>query len=614
MTGNLSEALLLVDDESEILSALSRVLRTDGYRILTAQSAAEALEILATEPVAVIVSDHRMPETTGVALLAQVRERHPDVVRMVLTGHADLDTVIASVNQAAIYKYLTKPWDNETLRADLHDAMRHYQLQQERRRLMQEIEAANLRLEYLSRELKCEVANRDKALSYTATHDAITGLPNRTLFMDHLQQALAHSRHKGSCVAVASIDLDGFGQINDTQGHSLGDKLLLAVAERLKARLRTGDTLACMGGDDFCVVLTDLNHADDAAHIVAGLLERLSAPFQLDGHELFMTASAGISTAHGTGDDPQTLIRKADSAAHYAKADARGSYQFYSENINQSAQQRLTLEAALRRAVDRGEFVLHYQPQWSLAQASIVGVEALLRWQRPGHGLISPMEFIPVLEQTGLIVPVGEWVLRTACIQARQWREEACCDLRMAVNLSAMQFRRADLVGMVERSLRDAGVDPLLHALELELTESLLMRNVEQNIATLQRLAEMGIKLAVDDFGTGYSSLSYLKRFPIHTLKIDQSFVKDMTQNADDASIVSAVIALGHSLGFNVIAEGVETEMQRDCLRKLGCDEIQGYLISRPRPPDEVLHTLLASMYSGPENNGNGHGKNITAG
>lgn len=587
-------AILLVDDEPAILSALARELHMDGYRILAAQSGREALEVLERESVSVLLSDQRMPGMDGVELLMEVRRRHPDVVRMVLSGYADLDAVMAAVNDGAVYKYLSKPWASEELRASLRDAVRQHELRQERQRLVREIEAANATLEQLNRELQTLVARKDEALAYAASHDLVTGLPNRILFIDRLQQALAHARRDERSVAVVSIDLDDFGRINDTLGHALGDELLKAVGERLGARLRAGDTLAQTGGDGFSIVLTDLAHADDAGAIVVELIEEIAQPFVLNGHELFLTATAGISAAPMDGDDADTLMRKADAGLHYAKTEARGAYQFYAEEINREVHRRLSLEGALRRAVERGEFELHYQPQCDLTRGGIVGVEALIRWRRPEHGLVSPVEFIPALEHTGLIVPVGEWVLRTACTQARLWRDEGCRDLRMAVNLSALQFRQTDLVGMVERSLRDAGVDPFLHALELELTESLLMRNVEQNIATLRRLAGMGIKLSVDDFGTGYSSLSYLKRFPIHTLKIDRSFVQDMVENPDDAAIVGAVIALGHSLRLNIIAEGVETETQREQLRALGCDEMQGYLLSRPLPPDELLPILLA--------------------
>lgn len=590
----MSWSILLVDDEAEILSALSRDLHADGYRILSAQSAQAALEILERESVAVVLSDQRMPAMSGMELLIAIRQRYPDVVRMVLSGHTDLDVVMTALNDGAVYKYLTKPWKRETLRASLQDAVQQYALQQERKRLVEEIEMANATLEQLNHELLNLVVSKDEALAYASSYDAVTGLPNRMLFVDRVQQSLAHARRDERCVAVISLNLDGFGAINDTYGQALGDALLRAVAERLGARLRSGDTLARTSGNGFSIMLADLTQPDDTEVIVSDLLAQIEQPFVLNGDDFFVAATIGISTAPMDGDDAQTLTRKADSALHYAKTEARGAYRFYAEEVNREVRLRLSLEGALRRAVERSEFELFYQPQCNLESGFIVGVEALIRWRRPEQGLISPLDFIPALEHTGLIVPVGEWVLRTACAQAHTWRKAGFYGLRMAVNLSVLQFRQTDLVGMVERILRDTGVDPFLHALELELTESLLMRDVERNIATLHRLVEMGIKLSVDDFGTGYSSLSYLRRFPIHALKIDRSFVQDMVENADDAAIVGAVIALGHSLRLNVIAEGVETEKQRTQLRILGCDEMQGFLISRPLPPDELLPVLRA--------------------
>jgi diguanylate cyclase (GGDEF)-like protein len=404
---------------------------------------------------------------------------------------------------------------------------------------------------------------------------------------------MVHAQRDDKLVAVMALDLDRFKIINDTFGHPVGDRLLQAVAERLASHVREGDTVARMGGDEFTFVLTDLGDSHQAGDIAQKILLSLAAdPFMLEDKEIFMSASMGISVYPVDGGDTTSLIKNADAALYHAKSEGRNNFQYYAREMNASAMQRLTLESALRRALEREEFLLYYQPQIDLASGRIIGLEALLRWQHPERGLVSPGEFIPMLEETGLIVPVGEWVLHAACRQGRAWQQAGLQPIRIAVNLSALQFRQPDLVGMIERILAETGLDPSSHELELELTESLLMKNVEETAATLHRLHEMGVKLSIDDFGTGYSSLSYLKRFPLTSLKIDQSFVRDLSSNPDDAAIVSAIIALGHGLKLNVIAEGVETTEQLAYLREMKCDEMQGFLFSRPVPASEITQLL----------------------
>ncbi|MFO1319631.1 MAG: EAL domain-containing protein [Burkholderiales bacterium] len=434
-------------------------------------------------------------------------------------------------------------------------------------------------------------AQKDQELRirYLAYHDSTTGLPNRTLFMDRLAQALVHAQRNEQVVAVAFLDLDGFKTINETLGHTVGDVLLQGVSRRLRMALRNEDTIARVGGDEFLVALPGLPTASDAGHMADKLLEALTAPFQVQGQELHVGVSVGISLFPRDSQDPETLTKYADTALHQAKAEGRRSYRFFSVDMDARVQARLRLENSLRRALERNELVLHYQPQVHLATGEVAGVEALLRWQHPDEGLVSPALFIPVAEETGLIVPIGEWVLRTACRQGAAWHA-AGRPLRLSVNLSPVQLRLPGLVATVERVLQETGFPPA--ALELEVTESAVMNDPEQSIETLNGLHRIGVQVAVDDFGTGYSSLAYLKRLPLDRLKIDRTFVRGLPTDGEDAAIVQAILALATKLNLVVTAEGVETDDQREFLSANGCDEMQGFLFSRPLPA-EALRALL---------------------
>lgn len=586
------QTLLLVDDEENIVSAVVRLLRGSGYTILRASSAREGLELLAKHEVGVILSDQRMPEMTGVEFFSQVKELYPRTVRMILSGYADLDSVKDAINRGAIYKFITKPWDEKTLCASIAEAFEHHELVQQKERLLQEIESANATLAYLNGELAALIACKDEQIEQATHYDALTGLPNRLLLLDRLMQEMAHAQGNDCLVAVMVVNLDRFRQVNDSFGHTVGDQLLQIAADRLKSHMRAGDTLARMGGDDFCYVLTGMKAAHHIGEIAQNILDSFACNSILAGNnEIFATVSIGISIYPFDGVGAAELIRNADVALHHAKSEGRSNFQYYAAQMNVLAWQRLTLEGELHRALEREEFVLHYQPKIELISGKVIGMEALLRWQSAERGLVLPGEFIPLLEETGLIVPVGEWVLRTACRQARTWQKLGV-SAHIAVNLSALQFRQPDLGGVILGIFRENELDPGFGSLELELTESLLMSNADKTLATLNALHEKGIRFSIDDFGVGYSSLSYLKRFPIDSLKIDQSFVRDLAHDADDAAIVGAIIALGHGLGLKVIAEGVETGEQLSRLRKMKCDEAQGYLFSRPIPVDEMTRLL----------------------
>jgi diguanylate cyclase (GGDEF)-like protein/PAS domain S-box-containing protein len=423
-----------------------------------------------------------------------------------------------------------------------------------------------------------------------AYHDTLTGLPNRLLFHDRLQVAVAQAHRSGQHLALLFLDLDRFKVINDSLGHGLGDRLLQEVAGRLRGSVREGDTVSRLGGDEFTMLLPGIGRAVDAAKVAEKVLDTLREPIRVEGHDLFVTASIGIAIYPEDGTVPEALVKNADTAMYRAKEQGRDNYQLYTAAMNATALERLALESALRRALSANELALHYQPLLEIASGRIHAVEALLRWHHPERGLIPPAEFIPLAEVTGLIVTMGPWILRSACAQVQAWREAGFAGLSLAVNLSARQFQQPDLAELVTRILEETGLPP--RHLDLEVTESYAMQNPEQAIDTLRRLKALGVRLSIDDFGTGYSSLSYLRRFPIDTLKIDKSFVGDITRDADDATIVTAVIAMAHALKLNVVAEGVETEDQLAFLAARRCDRLQGYLFSYPLPPEEARELL----------------------
>jgi diguanylate cyclase (GGDEF)-like protein/PAS domain S-box-containing protein len=432
----------------------------------------------------------------------------------------------------------------------------------------------------------------EEHLAYLAQFDSLTGLPNRHLFHDRLSQTMAHARRSGHSMAVLFIDLDRFKLVNDTLGHAAGDRLLKEAGARLLGCLRSGDTVARFGGDEFGAILAELGASGDAGLVAQKVIEALERPFDLEGNDTYVTASVGIALFPADGDEAGALIRNADTAMYRAKEQGRNTHQYFTREMNERAVQRAQLEAAMRRAIERREFCVHYQPKVGLESGAISGLEALLRWQQPGGALVAPQEFVAVLEETGLIVPVGEWVMREVCRQIREWKDAGLAVPPVAVNLSARQFQQKDLESRVREILQEAGVDPQL--LQLELTESVLMQEPEAAARTMRGLRRAGVKLSVDDFGTGYSSLAYLKRFPIDTLKIDRAFVRDVTTDPDDAAIVASIIGLARGLRLKVVAEGVENAEQVQFLRAHGCDEMQGFYAARPAAGSDLAELLRA--------------------
>ncbi|WP_199385489.1 putative bifunctional diguanylate cyclase/phosphodiesterase [Geomesophilobacter sediminis] len=429
-----------------------------------------------------------------------------------------------------------------------------------------------------------------KQLYHLAHYDILTNLPNRALLLDRMQHAKSRAKREKCRAALLFLDLDRFKVINDTLGHPVGDQLLVSVANRLRACCRESDTVARVGGDEFIIVLEGLKERGDAEKFAAKVMHRLIEPHKIEDHELFVTGSVGIALYPDDDTDLDNLLKKADIAMYAAKGVGNNMFRCYDSYMDENAHRRFVMENGMRRALENGDFLLYYQPKVNLVTGEITAMEALVRWDHAELGIIAPSDFIPLAEETGLIIPLGEWVLRQACAQNKWWQDQGHFRLRVAVNLSGYQLQQAEFLEVVRRALADTGLDP--QYLELEITETVVMQNPDFTVRLLDQLCEMGIHISIDDFGTGYSSLSHLKRFSVNTLKMDKSFVKGVAENGPDAAIATAIISMGRSLNLSVIAEGVETEGQLEFLKKTECDEVQGFLFSKPIPPEEVLRFM----------------------
>ena len=449
------------------------------------------------------------------------------------------------------------------------------------------------RLEARTALLAESLAQANEELTHLALHDTLTGLPNRMLLADRISQAMAKVKEQGGCFSLMFIDLDGFKPVNDAFGHHLGDRLLREVALRLREQLRSQDTLARIGGDEF-VLLVRLVEPDDAPQVAARQVSLLSKPFRIDEHDLQISASIGITLYPGNGDTVEELLMNADAAMYHAKGAGKNGYSFFDASMNTNARKQLQLLQDLRQALDLQQFCLYYQPKFDASSGQAVGAEALLRWQHPTLGLLLPDAFIALAEKTGLIIPIGNWVLNEACRQMREWFDQGYSHWRMAVNLSALQFCHAGLVDNVAVALACHQLPA--NSLTLEITETTAMSDADASMAVLQQLSDMGVDLSIDDFGTGYSSLMYLKRLPANELKIDRGFVNDLEHDSDDAAIVSAIVALGQALGLRIVAEGVETDTQQRFLTTLGCDALQGYLLGHPQPAGQFMVQIHQSQ------------------
>jgi diguanylate cyclase (GGDEF)-like protein len=559
--------VLLIEDNAGDARLIQEMVREDPdapFVLQTADRLARGLEQLSANEISLVLLDLSLPDSFGLETFAKVYAHSPTVPIIVLTGNDDRILALSAVKGGA-QDYLVKSrLDRELLVRSMHYSIerKRYQVQ----------------------------------LEHQANYDTLTGLPNRNLLNDRLRQSVYGQRDRRS-TAVVFMDLDHFKFVNDSLGHSTGDKLLKSMAERLRSVLREGDTVGRVGGDEFVIILNDQSSEEVIFRAMQRIAAKVSEPITIDGKELYVTCSAGISMYPQDGEDVDTLLKNADAAMYRAKEHGRNNFQFYTSEMNERVNERLALENALRRALERREFLLHFQSKVDLKTGAIIGAEALVRWAHPEWGLVRPARFIPLAEETGLVVQLGEWVLREACRQNRAWRDEGLDPGLVSVNLSPRQFRQEGLVHTVSRILEETGVAPT--QLEMELTESTVMHNVESAIATLQGLKSLGVTLSVDDFGTGYSSLSYLKNLPIDTLKIDRSFVREIGSGAagdegkeEQGVLAQAIISLGHSLHLKVIAEGVETEAQLRFLKRHGCDQVQGFLYGEPVAPEEFARLL----------------------
>lgn len=559
--------ILIAEDDPVSRRLLQATLTKLGHEVVVAGDGKEAWQILKSEDTPrLAILDWMMPGMDGVQVCQEVRkgQQEPYIYIILLTAKDQKQDILKGFNAGAD-DYVVKPFDMQELGVRLNAGIRILDLQ--------------TRL-YIAQQ----------SLEKQATHDVLTGLPNRLLFSDRLTQKLHEAKRSESMLAVMFLDLDHFKMINDTLGHSVGDLLLTQVSERLTKLMRESDTVARMGGDEFTVLLPDIESPKKAAAVARRVLDSLCKPYSLNGREHFVSVSIGIGLYPSDGNDVETLVRNADTAMYRAKEKGRNRWQLFTESLNSEAARRMKLANDLHRALTSDEFVLHYQPRVDLGSREILGVEALIRWRQQDSGLVYPGDFIQAAEENGLIIPLTQWVLKTACEQNKVWQEMGFAPIEVAVNISAHHFREEGLVEDTANACKDAGLEPKY--LTLELTEGTLMHSPEMAIETLKKLRKTGAKIAIDDFGTGYSSLSYLKRFPADCVKIDRSFVRDISLDPDDAAIAAAIVAMAHSMKLKVVAEGVETLEQLNFLRSLKCDEMQGYFISRAVPADEITQLL----------------------
>lgn len=570
MPHNNKSIILVVDDEIVSRYTVEALLTSEGYTLIFAENGEEALKKAATLIPDLMLLDVMMPGMNGFEVCQQLRAnpRLAELPVVMVTALDDRESRLRGLEVGAD-DFMSKPFDRAELRARIRTITR---LNRYRR-----------------------LVETEEQLVYLANYDTLTGLPNRNLLVERMRQTLGRASRNYLGVALLTLNLDGFQVINDSLGHDAGDKMLCEVAQRLTKAVSVGATVTRLGGDEFAVITEESESlVKEISNIAQHVLKCVSEPMTFNNHEIVITTSIGISVYPSDGEDAPVLLKNARTALSRAKTEGKNTYQFFTEEMNTVALKRLVLENHLRKALERNELRLYYQPQIDLLTGQVVGMEALLRWQNPELGFVSPLQFISVAEETGLIIPIGEWVLRTACQQNQIWQNAGLPKIRVSVNVSGKQFQYPHLLKIIQETLLESHLHPIY--LELELTESILMdenRLRKDNVLNvLCHLREMGIHLAIDDFGTGYSSLSYLKRFPLNTLKVDKSFVQDVCVNKDDAAITSAIIAMAHSLELNIVAEGIEEVEQLEFLYHRGCEIGQGYLFGKPLPVEEMTKFL----------------------
>ncbi|MBI5741110.1 MAG: EAL domain-containing protein [Nitrospirae bacterium] len=572
MDNKVVKILLVDDDEDDYIMTRDLISEIEGtrYELTWVTTYDKALEAIDGKNHDIYLVDFHLGERSGLELLREASEKGCRAPIIILTGQADKGLDVQAMRSGAA-DYLVKGQIN----APLLDRSIRYSIERKR---------------------------SEDDIYRMAYYDILTTLPNRLLFNDRLTQAIALAERHDRLAAMLFLDLDNFKRINDTFGHHMGDDLLKKVAERLRRCMRKGDsltkhgpddpsdTVARLGGDEFTIILCEISRPEDAARVAQRILDALSPQFTLGAYELYVSASIGIAIYPHDGIDADSLLKNADAAMYHAKSEGKKNYQYYRQSMNASALERLTMENHLRKALEREEFVLYYQPQLDMKTGEIVGLEALIRWRQAGNKLIPPGEFIPIAEETGLIIPMSNWILHTACTQRKEWHAAGFPHIPVSINISSQQFQQKNFANTIKKVMEDTDTRP--KDIILEITESTLMHNSDAVFTTLYELSKLGLRLSIDDFGTGYSSLSYLKRFPLHAIKIDRSFIKDVNTNPDDAAISKAIISMAHSLKLKVVAEGVETRHQLVFLSEQGCDEIQGFLFSRPVPVEEILKLL----------------------
>ena len=553
----MAKTLLLIEDNPGDIALITELLmsvRPDEYRIESALSLAEGLKQLKDNYYDVVISDLSLPDSDGLQIIGRLQDVEDRAPIIVMTGNDNQQVAVQAVQQGA-QDYLVKG------QGDGHLIGRAIDYSIERKKV-------------------------EQGLSYLAQYDPLTGLANRLLFKERLDRALIRAERNNTYVALMFIDLDRFKNVNDTLGHEAGDRLLVEVSKRLSAVVREGDTIARLGGDEFTIILEEIKKEEVVSQIASKLLAQMVDPFEINGMEVFVTPSIGITMYPQDSADSGNLLKNADTAMYRAKDTGRNGFQFYTADMNTRSIARLDLESKLRRSLDNDEFILYFQPKIDLASQKMIGAEALIRWRHPELGILPPGEFIPLAEEIGMIEAIGNWVIKTACRQIVDWHERYNVMLPVAVNISARQFRNPGFVPYIDSILEQYQLDP--SNLEIEITESAIMEQTSQTSLAMKQLKERNIRVSIDDFGTGYSSLNYLRRFMIDTLKIDRSFVQEITEGTDEAAITCAIIALGRSLNMNVVAEGVESEAQAQFLLDHGCNEAQGFYFSKPVPATEI--------------------------
>ncbi|MGB1800352.1 MAG: putative bifunctional diguanylate cyclase/phosphodiesterase, partial [Gammaproteobacteria bacterium] len=547
------------DADSRYLKEMLRDAAEGKHTINVAYTATEAIASLQEQDFDIVLTDLDLPDTNGLDIIKSLQVANSEVPIVVLTGQTDEELALGIIQMGA-QDYLVKG------QGDGHLINRVIDYSIERKKDLEE-------------------------LSHLANYDSLTGLANRLLFRERLDRALIRADRNKSLVALFVIDLDRFKNVNDTLGHDAGDKLLIDVADRLRKCTRGGDTIARLGGDEFTIIMEDIKDVDDAVIIAEKVLAFMQEKFIIKNNDIFVTPSIGLTIYPIDNSNATNLFVNADDAMYSAKKSGRNCYRFFTSDMNAHLVKRVKLETKLRRAIENEELVLYYQPKFNVNEKYPIGAEALVRWNDPEEGMISPALFIPLAEETGLIGPITDWVIKEACTQNSKWQQQGYKPIRMAINLSPKQFNRKDIVSRIFNQIINS--DLSLKYVELEVTESALIEDVEKSCEIMMELKKWGVHISIDDFGTGYSSLSYLKKFPLDTLKIDQSFVRDLMQDSDDAAIVTAIIAMAKNLKFNVIAEGVENQDQLDYLAAHGCNEVQGYFTGKPVPADEFEQLLV---------------------